>query len=611
MPTEKEFLAKKALLDTKQDKLVAGTNIQIDPVTNRISAINDAEIIDVQVNGQSVLGVDKIARVNVDTVEPNPTSTPTDTLTSVDINGTIYELQGGGGDANYEELTQAEYDALTPEEKMNGTIYFITDAQGGGSGSSVIPNPEGEATDTLNTIGIDNVIYEIQGSGGGGSIYNGALDWSGMITVATSLDQTGVDFTPEKDGVIVASGYSESTFIPICIQITGVSKEIYLTVSQNAYTSEYFPLNKGVQIHIYRGTTSVSLTDIDIYFVPFKIGYNSGDTICEVLFNTSTSTDRWVNPVVVPCIPLNYDLITFEVNDGNDPDNLLMFTPQSVTLDTAEGDYTKGYKLQNGANAYLDRIENAVRMFTSTGTTLTLKKVVGYRFGKGEYYSPIIYSTEEREVGVWIDGKPLYKKTCYAQNVTSSASVVDASFLEINYQLVGYETNRIKMGGVYNGAIFVPSSISTSAALRVYVNSNGLQCNIEGLGSGLYADDVYFTILYTKTTDTPGSGSWASNGVPAHHYSTDEQVVGTWIDGSTVYEKTIDLGNNKNFNNGWQSIIPHNNNYNLVFKGMLINETGISYQLDMACNDSTYLEGYFTHNTEGRFLTFQYTKSTT
>lgn len=27
-----------------------------------------------------------------------------------------------------------------------------------------------------------------------------------------------------------------------------------------------------------------------------------------------------------------------------------------------------------------------------------------------------------------------------------------------------------------------------------------------------------------------------------HHYSTDEQVVGTWIDGSTLYEKTIDFG---------------------------------------------------------------------
>ena len=27
-----------------------------------------------------------------------------------------------------------------------------------------------------------------------------------------------------------------------------------------------------------------------------------------------------------------------------------------------------------------------------------------------------------------------------------------------------------------------------------------------------------------------------------HRYSTEEQIVGTWIDGSTLYEKTIDLG---------------------------------------------------------------------
>lgn len=42
-----------------------------------------------------------------------------------------------GGGADYVELTQAEYDALSPAEKMNGKMYFITDASGsGGSGGS-------------------------------------------------------------------------------------------------------------------------------------------------------------------------------------------------------------------------------------------------------------------------------------------------------------------------------------------------------------------------------------------------------------------------------------------------------------------------------------------
>ena len=43
------------------------------------------------------------------------------------------------------ELTQAQYDALTSEEKMNGTLYCITDAEGGGGGgggtSDTVPFP--------------------------------------------------------------------------------------------------------------------------------------------------------------------------------------------------------------------------------------------------------------------------------------------------------------------------------------------------------------------------------------------------------------------------------------------------------------------------------------
>ena len=47
------------------------------------------------------------------------------------INGLPY------GGAQYRELTHAEYNALSAAEKMNGTLYFITDgAPGGGGGYS-------------------------------------------------------------------------------------------------------------------------------------------------------------------------------------------------------------------------------------------------------------------------------------------------------------------------------------------------------------------------------------------------------------------------------------------------------------------------------------------
>lgn len=48
------------------------------------------------------------------------------------------------------------------------------EGSGGGGGSSVVPNPSGTPTDTLETIEIDGTVFDIAGSGGGGS--GGILD---------------------------------------------------------------------------------------------------------------------------------------------------------------------------------------------------------------------------------------------------------------------------------------------------------------------------------------------------------------------------------------------------------------------------------------------------
>lgn len=49
-------------------------------------------------------------------------------------NGTKWEIISS--DVKIKELTQEEYNALSTAEKLNGTIYFITDAAGGGGGSA-------------------------------------------------------------------------------------------------------------------------------------------------------------------------------------------------------------------------------------------------------------------------------------------------------------------------------------------------------------------------------------------------------------------------------------------------------------------------------------------
>lgn len=54
-------------------------------------------------------------------------------LQSVTYGETTYTIPVGG---DHVELTQAEYDALTQEEKNNGTVYFVTDGQSGGGSAA-------------------------------------------------------------------------------------------------------------------------------------------------------------------------------------------------------------------------------------------------------------------------------------------------------------------------------------------------------------------------------------------------------------------------------------------------------------------------------------------
>ena len=64
------------------------------------------------------------------TVIANPTGTATDDLTKIQIGQTIYGVEGGSGGAI--EMTYAQYQALTPQQKMDGTVRYVADYPSGG-----------------------------------------------------------------------------------------------------------------------------------------------------------------------------------------------------------------------------------------------------------------------------------------------------------------------------------------------------------------------------------------------------------------------------------------------------------------------------------------------
>lgn len=162
---------------------------------------------------------------------------------------------------------------------------------------------------------------------------------------------------------------------------------------------------------------------------------------------------------------------------------------------------------------------------------------------------PVIYSTEEREIGVWVDGKPLYQKTLVVdgQDILSGNTTIDhnISNIDTTVSIDGFvNMNWSGNGGepLFSNALDGSNFSPTWGITVKDLDNTTITFTI---GSNRYAQgiaNVVITLRYTKTTDIPGSGTWTPDGAYAHHYSTDEKVVGTWIDGSTLYEKTYDLG---------------------------------------------------------------------
>lgn len=151
------------------------------------------------------------------------------------------------------------------------------------------------------------------------------------------------------------------------------------------------------------------------------------------------------------------------------------------------------------------------------------------------HIQPVIYSLEEREVGVWTDGKPLYCKVfafetpleiSAAGHATSDewiitecaqidGTIVEGRFIDSYNQLVN------------------PIIIAFSSQVQKYIFKADTSIN----GRMLVAMILY----YTKTADTPGSGTWTPSGVLAEHYDDTERIVGSWF-GGTLYQKTVYCG---------------------------------------------------------------------
>lgn len=107
------------------------------------------------------------------------------------------------------------------------------------------------------------------------------------------------------------------------------------------------------------------------------------------------------------------------------------------------------------------------------------------------------------------------------------------TFIDENGEILTKDSKNVPLyatainDGKYYIGSFVAYESTNRYLFKIYDINNSQSHGYEGASKTLT-----FDLAYLESSSTSGGG---------HSYSTSEQVVGTWIDGSTIYERTFEL----------------------------------------------------------------------
>lgn len=239
-------------------------------------------------------------------------------------------------------------------------------------------------------------------------------------------------------------------------------------------------------------------------------------------------------------------------------------------------------------------------------------------------FPPIIYSDEEREIGVWRDSKPLYQRTIVCGALPSSKTAKSYTLNIENIDKIFILNTFAENSGVsFPGNTFRPENDGNGGfgCWLSVDNGNHIINFAADRDRSSYTGIV--TICYTKTTDIPGSGKYTTYGGLAQHYSTNEQVIGTWVNGKPLYEKTVYCGD---FTGTGNKTVAHNiSNLGRVVKMFgAFNEgnthfplpivmwgSAVTYQTRLAIDTTNIIISRDTAaQSVNLYVTLQYTKTT-
>ena len=415
------------------------------------------------------------------------------------------------------------------------TVYGIKGSSNPIYGTNVEANPESIPTDVLDTIRIDDTIYQVAGEGGG-----------------KSLAPTPFIYSEDEEQV--------------GIWVDG----------KPLYQKTIYP------------TSQVTLNNNDWTTIP----WNAEPTDIDHLVDSEiTQNDQ---------VPNIYSTVRFFWTDN----------------------HIKGASLSTEGFPVV-----SINTYTKVTFRYTKTTDVAWQGGFKAYgFSPIIYSEEEREVGVWKDSKPLYQKSItFTTASNTSYTSINHNIDDVDDIMIIYDASFvISDNNSYFQMMPYWSSVNTTE-IRGFVNRTTLDYRV---GSELQNKTAIITFCYTKTTDVAGSGKYTTLATPAVHYDNNEKVIGTFF-GNTLYEKsyrvttiesttiTLDTLSGINeivsFNGGFKRYVTNQNVWHNIAsrsEGNTYNTYGMYLNWNDSNNTlSVSFGGYAAAEIKEIVVTIQYTKT--
>lgn len=408
--------------------------------------------------------------------------------------------------------------------------------------------------------GLKFVVDSVGGGTSGSTSFEPVLLWEGIGANSVGQTLTMNQSIDDFDAVMVEG----------CLYINGEYQEQYtnnIIFKSSYYNKSQEPNHENWGLSLYNGNTSspeykhrivggfiddktLSLTAVDnakltkVYGLKFgsEGGSSSGVLPSKVKLKETTIFDAMSSPVgtsenyysLIDNYD-NYDMLELFYHSSSDHNNTGEMSSSLLTVAELKENNIRtfyGYGTRyigivfDKENTKQFRIAfNGVTGENSDKKWL-LYKIVGIKFSGGGNSSgdstessqkilaiDTLYSEEEKIVGGWIDGKPIYQKT-YSNNGNALTLPIDISNLNID-KLVNWEA-ACSNTQEYGPIMWTISSCSGIDGRSLYIQDNQIKT------TGSYYRH-FITIQFTKTTDEENSFTYDM--IDSTEGLTDEQIV--------------------------------------------------------------------------------------